>query len=223
MAEPDIRNGLWLYRFMRLLVLGVAKAFCRISIVGAENIPKDRPYVLAPVHRSNVDFALASLSTPRRMRYMAKDSLWKSRLLGWFIGKMGAFPVHRGSADREALHTCIDMIERGEPLVMFPEGTRCSGPVVQPLFDGPVYVAGKTQVPIIPVGIGGSEAMMPRGSKMLRPVKLTLVVGAPIDPPPATEGGRVSRRAVKEHTQKLRVEVQRCFDEAQQRAGRPNH
>jgi hypothetical protein len=64
--------------------------------------------------------------------------------------------------------------------------------------------------------------MMPRGSKMIRPVKLTLVVGEPMDPPPATEGGRVSRRAVKELTEKLRLEVQRVFDDAQQRAGRPN-
>jgi 1-acyl-sn-glycerol-3-phosphate acyltransferase len=222
MAEPDIRKGLWLYRTMRGLVFLVAKGFCRISIVGAENIPKDAPYVVAPVHRSNVDFALVSLVTRRRMRYMAKDSLWKSRLLGWFIGTLGAFPVHRGSADREALRTCVDMIHRGEPLVMFPEGTRCSGPLVQPLFDGPVYVAGKTQVQIIPMGIGGSEAMMPRGSKLIRPVKLTLVVGTPIDPPIATEGGRVPRRAVKELTDKLKVEVQRCFDEAQERAGRPN-
>jgi hypothetical protein len=63
--------------------------------------------------------------------------------------------------------------------------------------------------------------MMPRGSKLLRPVKLTLVVGAPIAPPVATDAGRVSRRAVKELTEKLRIEVQRCFDEAQQRAGRP--
>jgi 1-acyl-sn-glycerol-3-phosphate acyltransferase len=221
-ADPDIRKGLRLYATMRALVYAVAKSFCRISIVGTENIPTDTPYVLAPVHRSNVDFALVSLVTRRRMRYMAKDSLWKSKLLGWFISTLGAFPVHRGNPDREALRTCVDMIHRGEPLVMFPEGTRCSGPVVQELFDGPVYVAGKTQVPIIPMGIGGSEAMMPRGSKLIRPVKLTLVVGAPLAPPVATEGGRVSRRAVKELTDKLRVEVQRCFDEAQERAGRPN-
>ncbi|MEY2588545.1 MAG: 1-acyl-sn-glycerol-3-phosphate acyltransferase [Acidimicrobiaceae bacterium] len=222
MAETDIRKGLWLYRTVSTMVLVVAKVLCRIEIVGKENVPKRGPYVMAPVHRSNVDFALVSVVTRRRMRYMAKDSLWKSRLLGWFVGTLGAFPVRRGSADREALHTCIELIEQGEPLVMFPEGTRRSGPVVEELFDGPVYVAGRTQVPIVPVGIGGSEAMMPRGSKLLRPVKLTLVVGAPIAPPVATDAGRVSRRAVKELTEKLRIEVQRCFDEAQQRAGRPN-
>jgi 1-acyl-sn-glycerol-3-phosphate acyltransferase len=221
MAETNIRKGLWLYRTVSTMVLVVAKVLCRIEIIGKENVPKHGPYVMAPVHRSNVDFALVSVVTRRRMRYMAKDSLWKSRLLGWFVGTLGAFPVRRGSADREALHTCIELIEQGEPLVMFPEGTRRSGPVVEALFDGPVYVAGRTQVPIIPVGIGGSEAMMPRGSKLLRPVKLTLVVGAPIAPPVATDAGRVSRRAVKELTEKLRIEVQRCFDEAQQRAGRP--
>jgi 1-acyl-sn-glycerol-3-phosphate acyltransferase len=186
MAETDIRKGLWLYRTVSTMVLVVAKVLCRIEIVGKENVPTHGPYVMAPVHRSNVDFALVSVVTRRRMRYMAKDSLWKSRLLGWFVATLGAFPVRRGSADREALHTCIELIEQGEPLVMFPEGTRRSGPVVEELFDGPVYVAGRTA------------------------------------PPVASDAGRVSRRAVKELTEKLRIEVQRCFDEAQQRAGRPH-
>jgi 1-acyl-sn-glycerol-3-phosphate acyltransferase len=132
---------------------------------------------------------------------------------------MGGFPVSRGAADREALRTCIDVIEAGEPLVMFPEGTRRSGPVVEELFDGPAYVAAKTQVPILPVGIGGSEAMMPKGSKFVRPSKLVIVAGEPLQPPAPSEGGRVSRRAVKQLTDQLRADVQKLFDDAQSRAG----
>ncbi|MEY4251507.1 MAG: hypothetical protein RL691_388, partial [Actinomycetota bacterium] len=70
------------------------------------------------------------------------------------LSALGAFPVTRGSADREALKRCIAVLEAGEPLVLFPEGTRQSGPIVQPLFDGAAYVAVKAGVPIIPVGIG---------------------------------------------------------------------
>ena len=70
----------------------------------------------------------------------------------------------RGSADREALRRCVAVLEAGEPLVLFPEGERKSGPTVQPLFDGAVYVALRAGVPIVPVGIGGSERVMPKGA-----------------------------------------------------------
>jgi len=191
--------------------------FGRIEVHGSERIP-DGPFVLAPVHRSNIDFALVSLVTKRRMRYMGKDSIWKYALLGKFFTALGAFPVHRGTADREALRTCVELVKLGQPLVMFPEGTRQSGPVVQELFDGCAYVAGKTDVPIVPVGIGGSEKAMPKGSKFIKPAKIVLIVGEPLAPPAATEGGRVGRRATKELTDQLRVEIQKLFDDAQARA-----
>jgi 1-acyl-sn-glycerol-3-phosphate acyltransferase len=83
---------------------------------------------------------------------MGKDSLWLKRWKGWLCSALGAFPVSRGTADREALRRCIVVLEAGEPLVLFPEGERKSGPVVQPLFHGAAYVAVKTGVPIVPVG-----------------------------------------------------------------------
>ena len=66
---------------------------------------------------------------------------------------------------------------------------------MQPLFDGAAYVALKAGVPIMPVGIGGSERVMPKGARFIRPNKVHVVVGPPIVPP-ATDGGRVPRRAV---------------------------
>ena len=178
--------------------------------------------MLAPVHRSNVDFALTSLVTRRPMRYMGKDNIWKSKPLGRFVSMLGAFPVHRGSADRDALKACTDIVNGGSPLVMFPEGTRQTGPVVQEMFDGTAYVAAKSDVPIIPMGIGGSEAMMPKGAKLLKPSKLVLIVGDPIPPPERTESGRTPRSAVAKLTQQLHDDIQQLFDEAQARAGRPN-
>ena len=205
---------------MRGLFVVVFKLFGRVRIVGAEKVPATGAFVLAPVHRSNVDFALASLVTKRPMRFMGKDSIWKSKLLGRFVSMLGAFPVHRGTADRDALKACTDIVNGGSPLVMFPEGTRQSGPVVQDLFDGTAYVAAKTRVPIVPVGIGGSEAMMPKGSKFLHRSKLVLVVGDPIPAPDPTEGGRVPRSAVGTLTKRLHAELQDLFDEAQRLAGR---
>jgi 1-acyl-sn-glycerol-3-phosphate acyltransferase len=208
-----------LYRFVRVLILGVAKLFGRIEIIGGEHIPKKGSFILAPVHRSNIDFALVSLVTKRRMRYMGKDSIFKLKWLNPFFHALGAFPVHRGSADREALRTSIAVINTGQPLVMFPEGTRQAGPVVQELFDGTAYVAAKTGVPIVPVGIGGSERAMPKGSKFIHPGKIILIVGEPLDAPPPRESGGTSRRAVSELTDQLKAEVQKLFDDARTRAG----
>ena len=103
--------------------------------------------------------------------------------------------------------------------MIFPEGTRKSGPVVQDLFEGPAYLATKHQVPIVPVGIGGSEGAMPKGSKGIRPVKVTILIGEPIPPPGLTESGRVPRSAVRAHTDRLRERIQDLFDHAQKLAG----
>ena len=91
------------------------------------------------------------------------------------------------------------------------------------MFDGPAYVACRTGTPIVPVGFGGTEAAMPKGAKFIRPVKMVLVIGEPLTPPPLKESGRVSRRAVRELTHELGQAIQALFDEAQALAGRPNH
>jgi 1-acyl-sn-glycerol-3-phosphate acyltransferase len=207
------------YGVLRLLGLGLAKLWFRIEIIGRERLPAHGPFVLTPVHRSNIDFLLAAFVVPRRMRYMGKASIWKWRAPGRFFNMLGAFPVHRGSADRESLRTCIRIIENGEPLVMFPEGTRQAGPEVEELFDGAAYVAARTGVPLVPVGIGGSEAAMPHGAKFIKPRKVVLVVGDPIEVPRGDGTGRLPRRVVRELTEQLHGAIQSCFDDARRRSG----
>ena len=209
------------YTLFRGLVVGICVSYTRARVVGKHNIPKSGAFLLAPIHRSNIDTPLAAAVTTRRMRFMGKDSIWKIKPIGWIISSLGAFPVTRGSADREALKRCIAVLEAGEPLVLFPEGTRQSGPLVQPLFDGAAYVAVKAGVPIIPVGIGGSEGVMPKGSKMIYPRKCVIVIGEPIVAV-ADESGRIPRSAVKDITVQLATDLQRLFNEAQQLAGTPN-
>jgi 1-acyl-sn-glycerol-3-phosphate acyltransferase len=204
-----------LYRVVRAIIHGFARLYWRLAIEGREQIPATGPFVLAPVHRSNVDFAIASTVTTRRMRFMGKDSLFKPKPFAAFISALGAYPVHRGAADREALRRTIALIEGGEPVVIFPEGTRQSGPEVQTLFEGAAYVATRTGVPIIPVGFGGSEKAMPKGSKLLYPVKVTVVIGPALHPKPPEEGKRTSRRAIHELTEQLHTEIQKLFDQAQ--------
>ncbi|MGH9228154.1 MAG: lysophospholipid acyltransferase family protein [Acidimicrobiales bacterium] len=217
--HPPTRLERTAYGAIRGLFAVLARPYFRLEIHGRDHVPAHGPFVLAPVHRSNLDFILVSALTRTRMRYMGKASIWKWRWGGRFVSMLGAFPVHRGSADREALRTCLEVIENGEPLVMFPEGTRRSGPVVEDLFDGPAYIAARTGTPLVPVGIGGSVRAMPVGANLVRPHKIVLVVGEPISPPAGDGSGRVRRRVMRELTEQLRVSVQALYDEAQRLAG----
>lgn len=205
------------YTTCRTLIVWVGSLLFRVRVEGRQNIPKRGACVIAPVHRSNLDTPILGFVTRRRLRFMGKDSLWRKKPLAWFLSALGGFPVVRGTADRDALRACQAVLERGEPLVMFPEGTRQSGPVVHELFDGPAFVAARAGAPIVPIGIGGSERVMPKGSKLIRPKKIVLIVGEPIAPPPVE--GRVPRRVVSELTERLHVSLQRLFDEADMSAG----
>ena len=217
-AGPS-RAALALYRVCRAAVVGICRTYWRATYEGVEHVPASGAFVLAPVHRSFIDFGLVAGLTTRRIRYMGKDSLWKVSAFGRFITALGAFPVHRGSADREALRRCIEVVRGGEPLVLFPEGTRRSGPVVENIYEGAAYVAIRTGVPVVPVGIGGSERALPKGRWLPRPVKTHIAVGPPLQPPLPKAGGHPSRRAVRELTEELAGELQRLFDHARQHAG----
>ena len=209
-----------LYRVVRRLFRIAGRLLWRVTFEGTENVPTEGSFILAPIHRSNMDFAMMSLITPRKLRFMGKDSLWKVKWFGSLITILGAYPVRRGVADREAMRSTIEILKGGEPLVLFPEGTRRSGPRIGDLYDGAAYVAARAGVPIVPVGLGGSEGALPKGSKLPRLVKVHVMVGAPIPPPPVPEGRRnPSRRAVHELTVTLQAELQRLFDEAQLKAG----
>lgn len=214
------RWELALYGFVRLALVGFGRLWLRVSATGTEHIPREGAFILAPVHRSNIDFLLVLVCTRRRIRFLAKDTLWKG-FWGRLFTALGGIPVARGSADREALRTCIEAIEAGEPLVIFPEGARQQGPVVRELFDGPAFVQSRTGVPIVPVGIGGSETAMPKGSTFIKPRKVRLVVGEPLAAP-EVDGSKARRAAVKARTAELYPVLQDLFDRAQVAAGTPN-
>ena len=213
------RGALAFYWVGRTLCVLFSRLYLRMTVEGLEHVPAEGAFVVAPVHRSNVDTPIVAIVTKRRLRYMGKDSLWKKPAFAWMLSALGGFPVTRGSADREALKRCVEVLQGGEPLVLFPEGERKSGPTVQPLFDGAAYVAAKAGVPILPVGIGGSEAVMPKGAKFVYPRKVHVVVG-PVIRVETGENGRAPRNAVKTASDALHAELQRLYDLADARVSR---
>lgn len=205
------------YKTVRNLLRALMTVWCRLTVEGKEHIPTSGPFILAPTHRSIIDSPVASAATRRRMRFMGADKWWEVHpAFGWVLSALGGFPVTRGTADREALKRCIAVLDGGEPLVLFPEGERKSGPTIQPLFDGAAYIAAKAGVPIVPMGIGGSERVMPKGTTFVFPRKMHAVIGPPI-PCPTDLTGKAMRAGLKAMTEELHSELQRLFDEAQAR------
>ena len=211
----------WVYRLLRLLVHLINRAYWRVEVDGADTVPVTGPVILAPVHRSFMDFFVVSEVTKRKIFYMTKEEMWKSPLLGAFLDSVGAFPVHRDGADRLALERAQDVLERGDVLILFPEGTRRAGPVVEDLHEGAAFLAARTGAPIVPIGIGGTAEAMPKGSKFVRPVKVHIVVGPPIAAPERSARGRVPRTQVHALTEQLCAELQHLYDDAEERASPP--
>jgi 1-acyl-sn-glycerol-3-phosphate acyltransferase len=204
------------YRMVKGLAGLLCLAFFRVRVEGRSIIPESGAAILAPVHRSFIDFLIVGTTiTRRKVFFMAKDDLWHSRLLGAFLDSFGAFPVNREGADRLALDRSQDVLERGELLILFPEGTRRTGPVIENLHEGAAFLAARTGAPIIPIGIGGTSEAMPKGRRLPRPVKVTLVIGDPIPPPERVGNGRVARNRVHALTEQLRSELQTLYEIAE--------
>ena len=209
-----------LYRFLRTLVRLVNAVYFRTSVTNKGVVPAEGPVIIAPVHRSFIAFFVASEVTDRKLHYMAKDTLWKNSTLARILPSVGAFPVHRESADREATRRAQEVLEAGEVLILFPEGERRTGPVVEDLHEGVAFLAARTGATVVPVGIGGSASVMPKGTKIPRPRHIHLEVGEPLAPPERSGTGRVPRSRIHKLTQELTVSLQDLYDRSVEVAGR---
>ncbi len=209
-----------IYRFLRLLVHAINRILFRTTVDGAGLVPATGAVIIAPVHRSFIDFFVASEVTKRKLHYMAKDSLWKNGTLAKILPAVGAFPVHRESADREALRRAQRVLDAGEVLILFPEGERRTGPIVSDLHEGVAFLAARSGATVVPVGIGGSASVMPKGKRIPRPRHVHLVVGEPITAPQRTGSGRVSRSRIHGLTEELTTSIQDLYDRAVAAVGR---
>ena len=209
---PDASRSIF-YRSVRLVVWIFLKVWFRPSVAGPGRIPEQGPALIAPVHRSNLDFAFTILATDRKLFFMAKDTLWESPFVGRLLISLGAFPVHRESADRSALSHAEAVLTAGEVLVLFPEGTRRDGPVVADVLEGAGFLSARSGAPVLPVGIGGTDRAMPKGSWIPRPKKVRLYLGPLLPPPERSDRGRVPRSAIHRQTEAIQSGIQAAYDQ----------
>ncbi|MCA1596250.1 MAG: 1-acyl-sn-glycerol-3-phosphate acyltransferase [Chloroflexi bacterium] len=168
-----------------------------ITIIGRENLPAAGAYIVVANHVSYIDPPVVGAALPRPAYYMAKAELFEAKPFGAAIPWVGAYPVKRGVADRAAMKRTLDLLAGGEIVVIFPEGTRRPVGDLGEAESGFGWIATKTDVPIIPIGISGSAALFPRGAKTTRRARVTVRIGSPM----ALDELRSSpdtRRAIKE-------------------------
>jgi 1-acyl-sn-glycerol-3-phosphate acyltransferase len=166
------------------------------------------------VHRSNLDFGFTPFVTKRKLFFMAKEELWKVGWFGRILTSFGVFPVHRSGADRESVRRAEEVLREGHLLVMFPEGSRKSGSEIGELMEGVAFLAARTGAPIVPVGISRTEQAMPKGSKVPKPLGVTVSVGEPIEVPTRGTGRRVARSQIHQLTGTLQEGLQAVYDDA---------
>lgn len=197
--------------FVRATVGRLLLAMYRTRFLGAEHVPEGGA-VLAGNHVSYLDPALLWCGTPRPTHFMAKQELWQIGWLGWALDQFWAFPVNRAGADREAITTATALLEKGELVGMFPEGTRRrEGDDLGEAQGGVAFVALRAGVPVVPVGIAGTAEAWPPGRKLPRLVKVTVCYGDPVHPD-EFEGSR------KERVAAMTAEIMRRIDEQRKRA-----
>lgn len=176
---------------------------------GVENIPKEGAVIIAPNHKSNFDPPVIGVCSPRVVHYMAKEELFQNPVFAAAIRYFGTFPVKRGAVDRAAIRRALTELKEGQPLGIFPEGTRTHGNRIGRFHDGMASIALMTGTPILPVAVIGTEHLPKKEGP------LAVVFGTPV---PVAKA-RPTPEAIGEVNEAVRAELLRLRQEYYDRAG----
>ena len=176
-----------IHGFCKNLAYVLLVLFFRLRVRGREHIPARGGFILAGNHVSYMDPLVFGAGSPRALFYMARDTLFRQPLFGWFLRKIHAFPLKRNAADFEAIHKGLKHLDAGHGLLIFPEGTRADSEATGRPFAGVGFLARKANVPVVPAYVSGTKEAMPKGTKKIHCVPVCVRYGAPI-PPPAGQG-----------------------------------
>ncbi|HJX61712.1 MAG TPA: lysophospholipid acyltransferase family protein [Dehalococcoidia bacterium] len=197
----------WLARsFFRLCVL----IWSRREVLGLENVPRHGPAILASNHLNLADPPLLATLVPRRLIFMAKLELWSTPLIGWLYGLGGCIPVRRFEGDVGALRRAEKVLRQGHVLVMYPEGTRSRHPGLGKGHPGTAVIALRSGVPIVPIGVSGTETVSLPGV-FLRRTRVRIAFGQPFT---FARGQRLTTELAEESTERIMKEIAALLPEA---------
>jgi 1-acyl-sn-glycerol-3-phosphate acyltransferase len=166
------------YWLMRALLQPFFHLYFRLSRIGREHVPDSGPVILCANHRSFLDPFVIGTCVRRPVYYVAKQELFKHRFVAWLLNSLGAFPVVRGAGDQDMLTTAKAILDRGDAVLMFAEGTRIRPGALGRPKRGVGRLALETGAPVVPVAVIGTEAV--RKGWRIRPHKVRIRLGSPL-------------------------------------------
>lgn len=188
----------WRYKAVSLTCRASLRGFFGrgLQVDAMSKVPPQGPLLIVCNHLSNIDPWIFGGFGPGVLYCMSKRELFNNPIIAWILAGCNCFPIDRGAADRRALRTALDILSRRGRLLIFLEGTRSSTPGMRRAEAGVGFLARRSGASILPVGVWGSEAALPRGRKFPKRVPIRLSVGAAFKLPERVPGDRRDDQAV---------------------------
>ena len=174
-------NGTALYRACRCFLRLLFGVYNRWEVSGREHVPATGGVLLIANHTSYADPPIVGAACLRPVNFMAKAELFRIPVLSAVIRRTHAFPVKREAADQQALRRALHLLDNGQVLLLFPEGTRSPDGRLMPFEAGAAFLALAGKAQVVPVGIDGADRLLPRGKPVLLAAKLRVRFGPPLD------------------------------------------
>lgn len=174
----------WVYYFGRVLIHIVAAPFFWWVVKGKKNLPKKGSVLICCNHLYIADPPVMAAAIPLKCVFMAKEELWKNPWSRFWVENFGSFPVKRNAYDREAIRAAEEWLAKGISLIMFPEGERSKNAQLKKALPGAALLALRNNLPVVPVGITGTQYIRNLKWAFFHHPKITITIGKPIYPPP---------------------------------------
>ena len=195
------------YEIVRALTAPARRGLVRLQVENPENLPTEGPAIVAANHVSFFDSVLLMFALPRPVSVLGKAEYTDRRITNWLFCGAGMIPIERanpGDLNRAFLQVG-EVLDRGEVVGVFPEGTRTRDGMLHRGHSGAAHLALTTGAPLVPVGIIGTDQILPTGARLVRPFRrATISVGEPI-----RAKGKSTNRARREITDRLMAEIRR--------------
>lgn len=167
------------YTVVRFIAFVLFKLFFSLKVLGRNNLPKKTGYIIVSNHTSFLDPIILGIGVPIKVKFIARDTLFRNPLFSWLIKQLGAFPIRRGFNDFAAIKKAIKFLKTGNATVMFPQGTRSSDEIKN-VKAGVALLAESARVPVVPAYIKGASSAWGKHDKVIRFCKISVKFGKPI-------------------------------------------
>ena len=181
MDRRTLLDRMW-YQVAKSMVRAVMSIFFRARYSGEQNVPRRGGVLVLSNHQSHLDPPMLGAGFPRDMVFLARRTLFRSRLFGWLIRSLGAIEIDREGFALSGIRATIGWLRQGEAVLVFPEGTRSRDGNLGVFKPGLAVVARRAKVPILPVAIEGAYQAWPRAERFPRPGAIHVHYGRPISP-----------------------------------------